>query len=104
MWKKSNEATAANAVMIPAARPPSAATATTTIISTSAALVLLMSERGMPTSAPTTMAAGTPTAHPIKSPVRSMPSGWAGRADEAMGSAKHCRPVGWPLPSRSVSA
>ena len=45
VWKKSNDTTAASAVMIPAHRPPRAATATTTIISTRAALVVPKNER-----------------------------------------------------------
>ena len=71
VWKKSNDATAASAVMIPAARPPRAAIATTTIISTSAAFVVSNSGRNTAMSAPTPIAAGTPTATPITSPALS---------------------------------
>jgi hypothetical protein len=65
VWKKSNDATAASAVTMPAARPPMAATATTTIISTSAAFVASKIDRNRARKAPTPTAAGTPTAIPM---------------------------------------
>ena len=71
VWKKSNDATAASAVTMPAARPPSAATATTTIISTSAAFVVSNKGRNTAISAPAPIAAGTPTATPITIPALS---------------------------------
>ena len=72
VWKKSNETTAASAVMTPAVRPPSAATATTTIMNTNAALVVSKNERVNAMTAPTATVAGKPTARPMTSPVPSM--------------------------------
>ena len=74
VWKKSNDRTAARAVIIPAARPPIAATTTTTIMSTNAALVWRNTPRARARAAPVPMAAGMPTVTPMTMPVVSIRS------------------------------